>query len=506
MELNTETRTKNAEKNIITAIMNKILILFLTLISRKVFIHFIGIEYLGINSLFSNVLTLLCMADMGLGTAMNVTLYKPIAENDTKKLAALLNYYKKLYYYIAIMIAVAGTGLLPFLPYFVNMDIGIPYLSWYYLIFLANTVISYLFVYKSAIINADQKSYIVNKIGIYVNVGKVILQILAVAVFKKYLFYILLDVAATLINNLVISFMADRNYPFIKEKELLKQKEKRNLFENISSIFIYKIAWALLNGTDNILISVLTGTIMVGIYSNYLAVINSLESFIAILFSSLTAGIGNLVATSDFKRQYKTFQCMQMVSFWIGSIVVICLYFLLQDFILIWLGAEYVLDDISVIAIIVNVFFSSCMRPVWTFREGTGMYQQIRYIMLITAIENMILSIVLGHWFGLSGILFATSISKFTTYFWYEPRILFQKFFHKKVSSYYFAHLKNIVLLFLCGVVCYIPIQFIQKVSINYWILKAVICLIIINLIYLFFYYKSEEFENIKEKINSIKK
>ena len=162
MSLNTGTRTNNAAKNIVIAFINKFALLLLTFVSRKFFIDYIGVEYLGIHSLFANILTLLAMADLGLSTAMNVSLYKPIAENDTKKLSALINYYKKIYNVIAVVVAIVGLGLIPFLKYLVNLESDIPYLHIYYILYLSNTVISYLFIYKSALINADQKNYIVN--------------------------------------------------------------------------------------------------------------------------------------------------------------------------------------------------------------------------------------------------------------------------------------------------------------------------------------------------------
>lgn len=500
MGLNSESRTVNASKNALSAVGNKIIMLCLTFISRKFFIKYIGVEYLGINGLFSNILTLLSMADLGLGTAMNVSLYKPIAENDTRKLSAMLNYFRKLYYFIAAGVMVIGLALLPFLKYIVNMDSNIPYLYTYYVVFVFKSAVSYLFVYKSSIVKADQKAYLINKVEVYINVIKTILQFIVVILIHNYLVYILLEVLAVVAQNISVSQIADKNYPFIKMKKELSITEKKKIFSDTSSIFLYKIAWSLLNGTDNILMSILVGTVFVGYYSNYYTITSNLEMFVALLFTSLTASIGNLVATSSPEKRYQTFKTMQMVSFWICGNVVVCLLFLMQDFIVIWLGEELLFDNVTLIAIILNIFFSLCMRPVWTFREGTGMYKQIRYIMFVTAIVNLILSIVLGKVIGLSGIIFATSISKISTYFWFEPNILFKNFFKKKPIYYYMEYIKNAVIIFICIGLCYIPVHFITTISITNWILKAVICIIIINLIYFIRYSSTEEFINIKDK------
>lgn len=506
MGLNKSNRTVNAGKNTVSALFNKMCILVLTFISRKFFIQYIGIEYLGINGLFSNVLTILSIADLGIGTAMNVSLYKPIAENNTQKLSALLHYFKKIYYLIAVCISLIGIGLLPFLKYIINMESSIPHLYLYYIIFVLKNAVSYLFAYKSAIITADQKNYIVNRIEVIIQISKVLLQTVVIVLFKQYLFYLLLDVFAVIVQNLVVSKVADNSYPFLQQHESLSKYEKKNLFKDIYSVFLYKISWSLLNGTDNILMSVIVGTIYVGMYSNYYTITNNIEMFFALLFTSLTASIGNLVATASSERRYNVFKIMQMAGFWIGGIIVISLFFLTQNFIELWLGKEFLFDNLTLVAIVLNVFFSTCMRPVWTFREGTGMYKQIRYIMFITAMLNLVLSIILGQWLGISGILFGTSISKILTYFWYEPNILFKNFFKMSAQKYYLDFFCNIGVLLFTAVLCYIPIYFIKDVSVISWLLKATICFVIVNIIYLLRYYKTEEFKELKNKINGLVK
>ena len=318
--------------------------------------------------------------------------------------------------------------------------------------------------------------------------------------FSRIIFYLLLEVGGVVAHNLVISYIADKSYPFIAEKAEIRPEEKKGIFTDVSSIFLYKIAYSLLNGTDNVLMSIIVGTIYVGLYSNYLTITHNLEQFIAMLFTSLTAGIGNLVATATPEHRYETYKAMQMVSFWICGIVSVCLLYLMQDFIVIWVGRDLLLDDLTMIAIVLNVFFSTCMRPVWTFREGTGMYKQIRYIMFATAILNLILSIVLGKIMGVSGILFATSISKLCTYFWYEPNILFRDFFHKPVSLYYREFLRNTILLAFCMAVCFIPAHFIPGTNIIFWLFKAIVLCCMVSVLYYFRYRRAPEFANIKTK------
>lgn len=486
--------------------------LLLTFINRKIFITFIGIEYLGISGLFANILTLLSMADLGLGTAMNVSLYKPIAENDTKKLSALLNYFRKLYYIIAAAVLGIGLSLTPFLDYIVNLDRDIPYLELYYILYVVKSAVSYLFAYKSSIIHADQKKYVVTRIDLFINVAKVLLHIAVLIIMSQlvdkpwvYFIYLLVDVSAVVAHNLVVSHIASKNYPFINEKNELEKSEQKEIFSGTFSVFMYKIAWSLINGTDNILISIIAGTIYVGLYSNYHTITSHLEAFITLFFTSLTASIGNLVVKSLPEKRYNTFKTMQMVSFWICAITTVCLTFLMQDFVELWYGEDLILSPLVVFAIILNVFFSICMRPVWTFREGTGMYRQIRYIMLVTAALNLVLSIIMGKWLGLAGILLATSISKLATYFWYEPGILFKSFFHASPKKYYIRFGANVLMILFCAGLCWLPIHFIfSKVTWLNWFIKAAICMIVVNAVYFLVYRNTMEFAEIKQKIKTI--
>ena len=501
MALNKESRTVNAAKNASSAFINKTVFMLLTFISRRFFIQFIGVEYLGINGLFTNVLTLLSMADLGVGTAMNVSLYKPIAENDTRKLAALMAFYSRLYVIIAVGVTAIGLILIPFLPFLVNLDSEIPHLYLYYIVFVLKNTASYLFVYKSSMLRADQKTYKINTIEVYLNAAKLILQLMVIILLKSYLCYILLDVLCVVFENLWISHVADKQYPFIKQKEELSKEEKKGIFSEMSSIFLYKISASLLTGTYNILISVIVGTVFVGYYSNYLTITHVLDTFIALLFSSLTASVGNLVATSTADNRYSTFKTMQMVSFWICGFVSVSLFILLQDFIVLWVGEKLLLDNLTMLAIVVNMFFSTCMRPIWTFREGTGMYKQIRYIMVVTAAVNLILSIVFGKLLGISGILFATSISKLVTQFWYEPNILFRNFFKRNVKGYYVDFIQNVALVVVCCAVCYFLTSWIQDVSVLAWLSKALICTVVVNAIYFILLYRRPEYANIKNKL-----
>lgn len=494
-------RTANSMKNIQVGLINKFATMLLNFVSRRIFVDFIGMEYLGINGIFSEVLGVLTLADLGFGTAMAYSFYKPIAENDNEKIAALITFYKKVYNCIAFIVAIIGSALVPFLDLIVKTEQDIPMLEIYYLVFLTNTVVSYLFAYKSSIISASQKEYLVSKYQVWIGIVRTLLQILIIIFTRNYLLYIAVTIVTTIANNLLISKKATELYPIIKEKRELPSEEKKNIFSNLGSIFLYKFASTLLNSTDNTIISVICGTIYVGFYTAYNTVITSVTSIITIVFSSLTASIGNLIVTSDENNRYKVFKCMQMVSFMLATLGVTCMYHLLDDFVVLWMNTdEYLLGDFAVVAIILNFYLATTLQPLWSYREATGLYRKTRYVMVVTAIINIVLSIILGKIYGVGGIILATFISKLVTYVWYEPMLLFNEYFKQSPVEYLKLHLGNLVLVVISlGATSFI-MKYIEGNSIIIWIVKAVICTVIVGIICFIGYFKTEEFRMVTNK------
>lgn len=442
-----ESRTKNTARNITFGIMNQIVTLLLNFINRTIFIKVLGLGYLGINGLFSDILMMLSMADLGFGTAMAYSFYKPLAEKDNDKIAALIAFYKKVYNFIALGVTIIGLAVIPFLGYIINLEKAIPHVKIYYVFFLANTVISYLFVYKTSIINADQKNYVISKYQMFINFGRIVFQSIFIIITRNYFVYLGIQLCATFANNVFASRKADELYPYIKKSDYrLDNKEKKSIFENMKSIFIYKISGVVLNGTDNTLISIIVGTIWVGLYSNYNLIINALNSFISIIYSSATASIGNLIVNEKPKKRFEIFQSMQSISLIISTFTTVCLFILLNDFIYIWLGTKYILNEYILISIMVNFYIGCVLHPIWSFREATGLYRKTKYIMLIAAAVNLVLSIIMGKFMGMSGILFASAIARLTTYFWYEPKLLFKGYFQEQVRNYYIPLVKNLLL------------------------------------------------------------
>lgn len=504
--MNSNSRTSNTTRNIITGLTNKILLLVLSFVSRKIFIIYIGVDYLGINSLFTNVLTILSLADMGFGIAMSYSYYKPLANNDNEKLAALVQFYSKIYSIISIVVTVVGIGFIPFLKYIVNTDTKIAHLYIYYLIALSNTVISYLFVYKSNIISADQKSYLVNKIQLRVNFAKIILQIICIILFQNYMIYASLDVVATLANNLIISYIADKLYPFINNKNIkpLTADLKKDIYSNLKSVFLYKFSASIMSGTDSIIMSSLISTTAVGLYSNYLTITTQITAFVQIVFSSFTASIGNLVIENKEEKNYQIFRIMQMVSHILSGIIAVCLLALSNEFITLWLGIEYNMGELMAIAITANTYFTISLQPIWSYREATGLYNKTKYVMVATAVLNIILSILMGMFMGAPGIIFATVIARLLTYFWYEPTLVYKLYFNHSSLKYYTDYIISIIIIIFAFLFSDYLYKFISISGWLGWIVHAVLVGFVALLAYFIRYGWTEEFKLLIEKIKYI--
>lgn len=499
-----DSRTSNSLKNITFNTFNQLLNTILAFVSRKVFLMCLSVDYLGISGLFGDIFSMLCLADLGFGTAMTFSMYKPLAEKNYEKLAGLVTFYKKVYRIIALTITIIGLFLVPFLPYLVNTENKIEHLTWYYILMLANVVASYLVVYKTSIISADQKNYLLTKYTSIFSIVRTIFQTGFLVLTHNYTIYLVIQVAFTYITNFYNSYIAKKQYPFIKKSVLLPKKETKKIFSNIKSVFIYKISSVLITATDNTLISIIVSTTAIGFYSNYTIVSNKIYNIVNIFFYSLTASIGNLIVKENQERRYQIFEIMQSVSLIFSTICLSCLLFLQEDFIRLWLGEQYLLNRYVLYAILTNLYFSIVLMPIWVFREASGLYQKTKYIMLVTAAANIIISIILGELIGLAGIIFATSISRLITYFWYEPFLLFKTYFGKSCSVYFFDIAKSIFSTIIVFILTYLVSSFVTVSSWTSFLMKLIIVgctsLIMVYLIY----HRSEGFKLLQNRLVAI--
>lgn len=504
-----ESRIKKTEKNFIYAIIFQISKMVLVFINRIVFVRILGAEYLGINGLFSNILSVLSVADLGITTAMMYSLYKPLANDDKGEISKYINYYKKIYNIIALVIIIFGLLLMPFLKYIVNLPENNDNVYLYYFVLLLNTTLTYLYVYKTTLLHADQKMYIISKYDTLFQFIMFFLQIIILIFMKSFLLYLICNLVCTLLGNYFKVRKTEQLYPYLKGNKSLTigKKEKKNIFRNVKSLFIYKIGDVIQTNTDNILISIFVGTITVGYYSNYSTIILIFTSFITLVFNAMKASLGNYVNCNDKNKQYEMFNLLETYNYWLVAFCSICFIELIPAFIKICFGQEYVMNDIILYCAVGIFYVQNIRQTIWMYREVTGLFNETKYFSLVTSSLNLILSIILGKNYGIIGILVATIISSMVYSWWKEPVLLFSKYFKKSSKTYFYNYISRFCLLFLIFIVCNFINRFINIGNLYvYFIVKAIITVFVFLVVFLVVYRNSYEFEFLKKILERKKK
>lgn len=499
-------RTHKAMINSLAGIIGYFFSMLANIIFRTVFIYFLSIEYLGISAILTNILSLLSLAEMGIGSAMTFSLYKPLANNDKNKINALLVVYKKVYRGIALLISVAGLLLIPYLDFFIESRPDIPEsLEVIFLLYVLNTVLSYLAIHKHSILQADQKAYVVT---IWTNVFMIIryaAQILWIILFRTYIPVLIIQLIVTLIGNVVISKIAEKRYKFIKypnKNDKIDEAEKKSLISKIRAMMLYRIGSYVVNSTDSILISKFIGVAAVGVYSNYMLLFGMATALSNYISSSLTPSIGNQAETQTMDKIQSVFQTLYFMFFVISSITTICIAVLINPFIEIWIGQEYLLSTTTVVFLVINYYILMMRRIIVSYRNALGLYEIAQLKPVIEAIINLVASFILLKYFGVAGVIIGTTISGITTSVWIEPYILYkyyfkspQKEYWKKFSQYaIFTFILTVLMLFLRG--------FIYQGTILTFILITILTLIISTLILILIFRRTNEYRESRNRVN----
>jgi O-antigen/teichoic acid export membrane protein len=504
--MNENSRTINSIRNTLFGMIVKIIVVILSFITRTVFLYYLNIEYLGINGLFTNILTILSLAELGVGTALIYSMYKPLADNDKKAISALLNFYAKIYWIISLIIGILGLAIIPALGFIIKDYSGDENLVIIYLLFLLNTVLSYLYIYKRSIIEADQKQYIISKIQLYFNIIKSVFQIFVLIFTQNFILYLVIQILITFCENIFVSQKADKMYTFLREykKEKISIKEKRSIWKNIKSLMIYKVAGTLLDGTDNIIISAFIGVAWVGMLSNYTLILGAFSMFASQFTSAITASVGNFIAKESRERQEFLFRVVTLVHFLIYGISFICLYILLNPFIELWLGGNFVLNTKTVFVVSINWYIYGMLSSTWVFRSTMGLFVYGKYRPLVTAFINLVVSIYLVNLMGLTGVLLGTIIARVTTNVWFDPLIIYKYGLGKSVNTYYYSWLKYLILiLFNIFILSYL-VKFVSGPEYLTFLIKALICLLVSSSSMLVVLGRTEEFKYLVKIIKGV--
>lgn len=499
-------RTKKIMINSFIALLQNYLTLILSFICRTVFIHTLGSNYLGVNGLFSDIFNMLSLMELGIGSAITYYLYAPIAENNRSKITQILNLYRKLYNIIGLLILVVGLLIIPLLPYVIKDYYAIDNIIIIYILMLFNVVGSYFFAYKRALLEADQKSYINSLNLLKVNIIKNVANIFVLIFTYNYYLYLIINIICTLYSNISISRKIDKLYPYILNSvDKIDSLETKKIFSRARALLCHKIGSVVVFGTDNILLSTVASFKFIGVYSNYIMIINMINAPLNQIFNSLTSSIGNISVIEDDKTSKDLFDKVFFVNFWLVSFCSIALFTLINPFIDIWLNESFVLPYSIVFVIVLNFYITGIRNSANYFDLARGLFWNTRIKPIIESVLNIILSLIFIHFFGVIGIMIGTTASSILTSLWVEPYVLFKNWFKTSVWNYF---LKLIIYTFctiLFGSITFLFCHYIFFInSLFTFIIKIIAVCIIPNLLIILFYRNSSEFKYIFEKIKII--
>lgn len=500
-------RTINSIRNMLSGILGQLLTIIMQFASRTIFINTLGVTYLGISGLFTNILNVLNITELGIGTAIVFSLYKPLSGNDHKKIAQTMNFLRKAYLIIGGIVAIVGLAISPFLSYMITDVDSVSNIKTIYYLYLLQSVSSYWFLsYKASILKADQKKYIDNKIRYFVTNLFVVVQILSLLFFKSFILYLIIGILSHISVNLFISKKVDKIYPYLSEyrKETLPEKEKKRIMRDVIGMSMYKINSVIVRSTDNIVISTFISTVTVGFYSNYQLIISTIITFTRLFFSSLSASVGNLFVSDKKEKSLFIFNCIALLSFWIYGFASVSLWSLLNPFITLWIGEEFLFSQIVVMVIVIDFIMDGYQQISIMYKDACGLFWRGKFRPIATALVNIVISVLLAPRIGLLGVILGTIISRLLTTWWFEPRMIHKYAFEQSSKRYYFLYFSFLILTFGAGWIVTILGSLKYFSLIIEIMFKLILSILVPNIIYFITYRNTAEFKYMMKSLKKI--
>ena len=504
MILKNNSRTKNSVLNIFSSFGSQLLITILRFVTRTVFIATLGKSYLGINGYFSDIISMLSLTELGFDTAITFKLYKPLAEHDDKRIRVLLKFYKLAYRGVGLAILTLGLLLIPLLKYIVRdydqlavIGVNAPLV---FILYLLQSASSYLFfAYRSVVMTANQKKYVLDIADYLITILTNTVQILILIFFKNFLLYTAAVILFNLIKNLYNAWISKHYYPdyFVKERDSLTKEEVRELFKDCGALFIYKVDNVVIKATDNMVLGAFSGLGMVGLYSNYLLFFTTVQTFLRRLYTAVKASTGNLFVTESLEKKYLFFKTMNLLTAVLYGTAGVGIAVCADELITCWIGTDYLIARPFAFLIGVEVITSGMKQNLSQIRTVSGLFRQMWYRPLLSIIVNLVVSVVLAIKLGIYGVIIGTIAADVFTNFLIEPGIIYKYTFEgsRSVMDYY---LRNMIYFLLTAAVCFIDFEICSHVFTGHgWlscIFHAFIVMVTVPGVFLLIYARSEEF------------
>lgn len=502
-KISTKSRTTNTLYNFISSIGGQLLTILMHFVIRTVFIHTLGKAYLGINGYFTNILSMLSLAEFGVGTAILFKLYEPLAKEDHHRIAVLMKFYKNAYRIIGFAVAGVGLLLIPFLPSLIkdydklaSLNINVAFI---FCIYLLRTVSSYLFfAYKSSIIKADQKDYLINLVNYLFTIVGGIIQIISMYLTKNFLVYVIIGVLQVIGENIACAVMSNRMYPYINEKtsDTMDKAEIKSVFRDCGALFIYKMNGVVLKATDNLVITYFLGLEAVGVYSNYYILYTTINTLFAKVYNSVAHSLGNLHTDTDKKHEYKIFEAVMLISAILGGTAFVGIFVCADELVKAWIGQEWLIPQPFALLMGIELYGLAVRVALSKYRSTMGLFQQAKYRPLAGMIINLVVSILLVRYWGISGVLAGTIIADWTTVMWYDPIIVHKYGFNNyaPASRYFLKFAKYTLVVAAVGAVDYFICQHVVTgLGWFSFVVHALICGITVPSALILLAFKTEE-------------
>ncbi len=499
-------RTEHVVKNLKFAAVSELVLAVLKFVSRRVFVLLLGKEYLGVSGLFTDILSMLSLAELGFSVSITYSLYQPVAQGNTTLIKSLMQLYRRVYRSVFVIVLAAGLSLTPFLDFFVKeMPENIPNISLIYVLNVVNASVSYLFAYKSTLLFVYQKKYIDSLIRTAVSVIAAVAQIGVLLITGNYVFYLFIAIGAALTQNVLISVKTDRLYPYLKEKDIspLPVEILHDIRRNVGAMILHRIGAVAIFSTDNILISKFVGIGTTGLYSNYVMIRGFLNVMVNAMFNAITPALGNLNATETEQNRQAAFRRLNFFSAWLFGWMSICLLWLYDPFIRIWLGGNYLLPRPVVLIIVINFYVNSMRIPVANTKSVMGLFWDERYKSILEPPLNLAVSILLAQRWGIFGILAGTLISTMALPFWVEPLGLYRHGLKQPIGEYFLRYLGHLLLTAAAGGLTGLACSAAGEGLFGF-VLRLLFCILIPNAVYLAVYCRTSEFCFMKEMAKRI--
>lgn len=504
-----KSRTQYSILNGLTGAISQASIVFLGFISRTVFIYFLPLEYLGIQGLFTNVLTVLSFAELGIGEVMIYALYRPVKENDYVQVFRLMRFYKKAYRYVAAIVFAFGIIISFFIDVFVDKKPDIPEnFQLIFLLFVVNSALSYLFSYKKSILLVDQKRFIVTGIHQIFITLQTVLQIIFLYLTHDYILFLIIQIMGTIGDNICSSYYVDKKYPFFNKQVIgdLSRQEEKTIFSNVKAVAVSKISGVISNGFTNIIISKILGLVTVGITSNYLLIVNAVNGVLWTAFTGISNSIGNLNVDATLEKRRQVFDQLFLVAFWVYTCACVCILVLINPFVQIWLGDQFLLPESVIFVIVWYIYIGGVNYPAYSFRITLGYFVQVQYVFLLGGLLSVIFSVVGGLNFGLVGIFLGTPIARLMTSEIADGYMVYRYGLKENPWIYFKKYILYFILFLICYGITETVVSLIQLNGITGLIIKTIAVLFLTNMILLSVFHKNKIFRMIVQRFLLLKR